>query len=121
MGNKRFLEDVPSEVLLKKLRRANAGMTEVITKEIIHRTIFNTELKLDDGKDLPKIEHPNIDRIRSNRIIQHFHFLCSNAERKIYPIEIRIPKDEFEELTEKEKEFVQHCIKKHWQVEYKWI
>ena len=70
---------------------------------------------------LPTVQYPSHDRILQNRILRHFHFLVSNAERGIYPIEVRIPKEEFDLLSIPEKEFVENLIKKHYQVQFKWI
>lgn len=53
MENKRILEDVPTETLLAKLRRANASMTEAISCELLCRQTFfkpGTE-----NKNLPSI------------------------------------------------------------------
>lgn len=132
MENKRPLQDIPNEVLLSKLRRANGAMTKAISEEILCRTTFfkpGTEneilpsivnVTLSDS-DSPKIQYPDFSRIRCNRILMTFHFLTCNADRGIYPIEIRIPKDEFEELSTSEQEFVNAQMKEFWQVEYKWI
>lgn len=54
MEKKRFLEDVPSEMLVAKLRRANAAMTQAIAEEILFRGVL-----VDDGIDRPKIQYPD--------------------------------------------------------------
>lgn len=53
MTEKRFLEDISNEDLLKKLRRANAGMTEAISEEILFRGVI-----VRDNND-PKIQYPD--------------------------------------------------------------
>ena len=51
MEEKRFLEDVPSDLLIAKLRRAKGSMSEAILFEILHRGVVV------DNSDSPKIEY----------------------------------------------------------------
>lgn len=53
MTEKRFLEDISNEDLLKKLRRANAGMTEAISTEILFRGVIVSD------NNVPKIQYPD--------------------------------------------------------------
>jgi len=53
MTEKRLLEDIFNEDLLKKLRRANAGMTEAISEEILFRSVIFSD------NNNPKIQYPD--------------------------------------------------------------
>lgn len=59
--------------------------------------------------------------IWSSRVLRHFRFLQNNGERGILPIEIRIPVDEFEELSQEDKEHCKNLMIKYPTVNYKWI
>lgn len=101
MTEKRFLEDVPTETLLAKLRRANASMSEAISCELLFRQTFfkpgtenenlpsvaNVRLS---GNDVPKIQYIDPVKVSIPESVFFIGYDCYDKNNCVYALYRRI-------------------------------